>query len=211
MFLQGVSVPVRPEILDLLGREWLRLAAPGSFWDGHQRVEIAGVARAARRGSSESAESLPAVANSAAAMLGSTPGRATRIWVESVVSTIGPGAYVELVGVVARAVAVDSFHRSLGAPEPRLPDPQGGEPTGEEDLAARSGAAWVPMVGGASIVQALSGHAWAAVFELRANAGSPVHTRLDPTTDGVGGSPHLGLERVLLLSVGAQPDAPCEQ
>jgi hypothetical protein len=156
MFLQGVSVPVRPEILDLLGREWLRLAAPGSFWDGHQRVEIAGVARAARRGSSESAESLPAVANSAAAMLGSTPGRATRIWVESVVSTIGPGAYVELVGVVARAVAVDSFHRSLGAPEPRLPDPQGGEPTGEEDLAARSGAAWVPMVGGASIVQALS-------------------------------------------------------
>jgi hypothetical protein len=156
MFLQGVSMPVRPEIPELFAREWLRLAAPGSFWDGRQRVEIAGVARAARHGESESGESLPAVANSAATMLGSTPGRATRIWVESIVSTIGPAAYVELVGVVARTTAVDSFHRSLGTPEPRLPDPQGGEPTGEEDLAARSGAAWVPMVGGASIVQALS-------------------------------------------------------
>jgi len=155
-FLQGVSVPVRPEISALFAREWLRLAAPGSAWDGRQRVEIAAVARASRHGASELGPFLPAVATSAAAMLGSTPGRATRIWAESVVSTLGSAAYVELVGVVARASAVDSFHRSLGATEPTLPEPQAGEPTGEQDLAARPGAAWVPMVGGASIVQALS-------------------------------------------------------
>ena len=155
-FLQGVSVQVRPEIPAAFAREWLHLAAPGSFWEGRQRVEIARAARAARHGTSEPGPSLPAVAISAAEMLGSTPGRANRIWAESIVSTIGSGAYVELVGVVARASAVDSFHRSLGATEPKLPEPRAGQPTGEQDRAASPGAAWVPMVGGASIVQALS-------------------------------------------------------
>ena len=155
-FLQGVSVQVRPEIPAVFVREWTRLASPGSSWDGRQRVEIAAAARAARHGASEPGASLPAIATSAAEILGSTPGRATRIWAESIVSTVGSAAYVELVGVVARASAVDSFHRSLGAIEPKLPEPRAGEPTGEQDRAASPGPAWVPMVGGASIVQALS-------------------------------------------------------
>ena len=40
---------------------------------------------------------LPA-SSDAAALLGATPGRASRSWVEPVIADLGPGRYVELVG-----------------------------------------------------------------------------------------------------------------
>ena len=100
--------------------------------------------------------SLPASAVQAAALLGDTPSRATRPWVESTIAALGPGAYVELVGVVSRTTAVDTFHRALGAALPLFPDAVPGSPSGITDEAARPGPAWVPMVGGSSIVGALS-------------------------------------------------------
>jgi len=69
---------------------------------------------------------------------------------------LGMAEYVELVGVVSRSSAVDAIVRGLGGePEP-YPAPIGGDPTGEVAGNARQGRAWVPMVGGASIVTALS-------------------------------------------------------
>ena len=155
-FLEEVSIPIRPEIPALFAREWSRLASPGSHWSGRQRIEIAKVAREARAGSSEADSSLPPAAAEAASLLGATPARASRSWVESTVVDLGSGPYIEIVGVVSRAVAVDTFHRAIGSPLPQLPEPVAGDPTGIDDPAARSGPAWVPMVGGASIVGALS-------------------------------------------------------
>ena len=100
--------------------------------------------------------SLPTSAIQAAALLGDTPARATRAWAESTIGVLGSGAYVELVGVVSRSTAVDSFHRALGAAMPPFPDVVSGSPSGLTDEAARPGPAWVPMVGGSSIVGALS-------------------------------------------------------
>ena len=75
---------------------------------------------------------------------------------DGVAGEIGYPAYVELVGVVSRLSAVDTFHLALGIPLEPLPEPEPGEPSQMEEPLARHGAAWVPMVGGASITQALS-------------------------------------------------------
>jgi len=89
-------------------------------------------------------------------LLGSNPARASRSWVDSTVAELGSSPYVELVGVVSRTAAIDAFHRAMGLALPQLPEPIRGDPTGIDDPSARTGPAWVPMVGGASIVHALS-------------------------------------------------------
>ncbi len=155
-FLDGVSNVIRPEIPDLFSREWSRLASPGSHWSGKERVEIAATAREARAEVSDHVSSLPASAAEAASRIGATPAKATRSWVESALDDLGPGRYVELVGVVSRAAAVDSFHRAVGSPLPGFPESKDGGPTGKQNPVAARGPAWVPMVGGASIVGALS-------------------------------------------------------
>ena len=155
-FLKEVAIPIRREITAVFAREWSRLATAGSYWSGLQRIEIAAAVRQARAGSSAGASALPPAATEAASLLGATPARASRSWVESMVADLGSGPYVEIVGVVSRTAAVDTFHRAIGSPLPRLPEPIAGDPTGIHDPAARSGSAWVPMVGGASIVGALS-------------------------------------------------------
>ncbi len=119
-------------------------------------MEIAASARAARQGSPPEQWSLPSSALQAASLLGATPARASRSWAESTIADLGPGPYVELVGVVSRTAAVDSFYRAVGSALARFPDPVAGDPSGVVDQAARLGAAWVPMVGGSSIVGALS-------------------------------------------------------
>ncbi|MEE9298556.1 MAG: hypothetical protein V3V29_05930 [Acidimicrobiia bacterium] len=154
--LDGAVVDVRPDIVALFRREWSRLAAPGSSWTGAERVAIASQARAARAGEEGLGGDLPPSAVAAARLLGAVPAQADSSLVETWVSDAGPERYVELLGVVARLAAVDSFHRGVGAEAPPLPDPDPGLPTGEVDPAARRGPAWVPMVGGASIVHALS-------------------------------------------------------
>jgi hypothetical protein len=64
--------------------------------------------------------------------------------------------YVELLGVVARLVAVDTFSEALGLPLTPLPEPAAGTPSGAVSTGARPGKGWVPVVGGTSITQALS-------------------------------------------------------
>lgn len=155
-FLDGVSIVVRPEIPDLFSREWSRLASPGSHWTAKERVDIAATAREARVEAAVSVSSLPAAATEVASKLGATPGRVTRSWVDSALADLGPGRYVELVGVVSRTSAVDAFHRAVGSPLPAFPEPKAGSPNGDDDPLASLGPAWVPMVGGASIVGALS-------------------------------------------------------
>jgi len=146
------SVPVRREIRDEFRREWDRMANPGSTWTGAERVALAAAARS--EGADDSA--LPDAAVVAAARIYHHPASPTREWVEATSDTLGVARYVELVGVVARLAAVDGFHRALGLTLEPLPEPVGGDPTGEIDDRARAGAAWVPMVGGSSIVGALS-------------------------------------------------------
>jgi hypothetical protein len=136
---------------------WDRLGSTGARWSGTERVEMVAGARAARDGEHPNG-SLPPEVFEAVAAVAARPASIRRSTVERFVS--GPELdhthYVELVGVVSRAVAIDTLFESLGLDRPELPDPGDDTPTGRIDERARPGRAWVPMVGGASITQVLS-------------------------------------------------------
>lgn len=150
------GTPIGSDLIDIFERTWANLAGPGAVWTGAERLQIAAEARRARAGqTSESV--LPGGAVEATRLLAAHPAEARRGWVEGLVTgDMDQPHYVELLGVVGRLVAVDTFHEALGLPLEPLPDALPGEPTGEISGAARAGKGWVPMVGGASITQALS-------------------------------------------------------
>lgn len=154
-FFADIDLPIRPDIVEAFEREWVRLAAPGAAWSGSDRIEIAAQARTARA-EADLSGTLDDRAIEAARLLGARPAEARRDWADAVIAELGPERFVEMVGVVARTSAVDSFHQAVGSQLPDLPEPRTGEPSGVFDGLAGTGPAWVPMVGGASIVFALS-------------------------------------------------------
>ncbi len=142
-------------VAESLRATWDHLARPGASWSGAERVAIAAAAREARGGETGDTD-LPAAAREAAELLGARPGSARREWVERITADLGDPRFVELVAIVSRLVAVDTFVEALSVEHEPLPGPADGDPTGDVDHRARRGAAWVPMVGGASITQSLS-------------------------------------------------------
>lgn len=139
---------VRPEVAAAVRRAWEHIAAPGEWWTGPHRVAIATRARAARTNAPESDlgdGALPEGAREAATRIAARPASVTAAWVGARVDELGLERYIELVGVVARTVAVDTFTRLLGArPEP-WPPPRDGEPRRRRAEDLRDGPAWVPM------------------------------------------------------------------
>lgn len=194
-----LSLDVRVDIKRLFRREWDRLALAGTWWNGAERVDIARTARASRDDESETVNSLPNAAIEAARTISSTPADIRRPWVEDVAAEIGYPSYVEIVGVTSRLAAVDTFHTAIGAaPEP-LPDPEPGEPSQAAEPLARPGAAWVPMVGGASITQALS------LVDAESTAQEDMHGPLYLTYEGMAELDYVGgLSRAQMELVAAR-------
>jgi hypothetical protein len=152
-------LPVRPELPAAFRHVWHRLAAPGTWWTGYERVSIASLARAAYDSGESIADSdLPAAAAEAVGSLAHEPSAVTQERIRNWESRgLYANRYVELVGVVAQLTAVDTFHRALGLELERLPDPQPGEPSQQlPDTAATLTKAWVPMVGPPTIPTSLS-------------------------------------------------------
>jgi hypothetical protein len=152
--LTAAGIP--PQIIDNLEEAWANLAAPGAVWTGPQRLEIAAEARRARTGE-PARTGLPPGAVEAARLLAENPAAARRAWVEGLNDRgLDDPHYIELLGVVSRVAAIDSFYEAVELSPASLPEPLDGEPSGEVADGARTGNAWVPMVGGTSITQALS-------------------------------------------------------
>lgn len=76
-------------------------------------------------------------------------GRLTLRWYESIISTgLSPETYVELVGLIATAIVLDSYAIGLGL-EPMLPDAdsiQSKTPSYEKNAAVVDDGAWVPLL-----------------------------------------------------------------
>lgn len=150
------AADIRTDIGRLFRREWDRLALAGTWWSGSERVAIGREARHDRFGHSAPEPRLPEAAAQAARTVSSRPASIRRDWVDTVTASIGYPRYIEIVGITSRLAAVDTFHMGVGAELEPLPHAEPGEPSETEEPLARAGAAWVPMVGGASITQALS-------------------------------------------------------
>ena len=190
-------------MLDGIRREWKRLGQAGTWWTGAERVAMAEVARKALAGQDTTNFMLPLAATEAAALVASNATSIAPAMLEQFEEDgLSPAAYTEIVGVVARLVAVDTAVRGTGAPEEPLPAPSPGEPSQLETEDARKRSAWVPMVGAAGAIAALTG------VTAEAEAQADLHGSLYLTYDEMGDSSIVkGLTRAQLELVASK--TPC--
>lgn len=164
------SAPVRDDIIAAQSRAWDRLAAPGTWWTGPERVAIAQEMRnafqcrscrarkaalspAAIAAEHDAATALPAPAVDAIHRITTDPARLTRAWFERTQAAgLADAPYVELLGVVVTVLSIDAFCRGLGVPLHPLPAARAGEPSRRRPPQAVRDVAWVPMIpaGGAT-------------------------------------------------------------
>jgi alkylhydroperoxidase family enzyme len=160
----AASVPVRDDLAAAHSRFWERLASPGAWWSGAERVAIAAEVRQARRcrlcrarkesltpaavaGRHDQLGALPDTAVEAIHRVVTDPGRLSRKWFQALLAAgLSAEHYVELVGTLAAVISIDSFCRGIGVPLHPLPEPLPGAPSHYRPAAAIQEDAWVPMI-----------------------------------------------------------------
>ena len=151
-----MTTPLISEFDALAARQFEELAAPGVWWTGSQKTAIAATARAALAGqpgpgglTPVSEEATRRVATEAITIRRDDVER----WIESGMRV---EAYVELVGIVCRVIALDTASFGLGLDATNLPIPSNGDPSCAlaDDVAYVDG--WVPTNGPAFPPTALS-------------------------------------------------------
>lgn len=154
---------MRKSLAESQARAWAAIAAPGTWLTGARRVAVAAEVRHVRgcaqctrlkaalspniAGEHESLGRLKPAEVELVHRVVSDPGRLTEGWAQSVLAKgLSEGEYVEIVGVIAMVMMIDTFHRALGLAEPALPAPRAGEPTRYAPPGARKNAAWLALV-----------------------------------------------------------------
>jgi alkylhydroperoxidase family enzyme len=128
---------------DVVDGQWARLGAAGAWLTGAERVELIRVARDPAVGvdlDATTREAAVAVAHEAATIT-------ARAVDDLEAEGLARERYVEVVGVVSRVAAIDTYERGVGR-TPREPPPvRRGEPSRSVVASARRRAGWVPTVG----------------------------------------------------------------
>ena len=161
----GQFLPIRPSLASAIEVAWTRLAGPGTWWSGAERVAIADEVRNARgcRLCTERKQALsPYSVNGAHSSLGNLSDEAveavhrlvtdapriTETWVSTMTGgLLGEASYVEIVSLVAITTALDTFDRALGRVSRSLKSAADGSRTGATPRRRPAGAkrnlAWV--------------------------------------------------------------------
>ena len=152
--VMDTAVPVAERLVAGIERTTRQIASGGTMWTGSQRVAIASVARSAAAGESGGDGSvLPAPARTTAAKVATD----AHLMAQADVDTFDdPAAYVEIVGVVARTIAIDTFARGVDADPIAFPIATDDPPSGQINPHARQRSSLVPTAGGAGPTTALS-------------------------------------------------------
>ena len=147
---------MRQDLADAHVTAWHRLAAPGTWRSGAERVAIAAETRHAAScplcAARKTALAPLAVAGAHAALgdldasdveaihrIRSDSGRLGEAWFRRVADPELPDGYVELVSIVVVTIAVDSFRAAAGLPLLPLPTPLPGTPSRRRPAGARPG------------------------------------------------------------------------
>lgn len=159
--VEGDELPARDSLVAAVDEAWTRLARPGTWWNGAERLAIAAEVRQAHRcrlcqdrkaqlspyamaGRHESLGVLDAEAVEAIHRLATDAGRIGERWVrDRTGGPLGEGRYVEIVALTAIVTGLDTFERALGRPQRELPEPVPGEPTRHRPAGAKRNLAWV--------------------------------------------------------------------
>ena len=156
-------VAIRDDLAEAHARAWQRLAAAGSWHSGEFRVAVAAEVRNAPScglcqgrkdslslytvaGSHDHLGALPEIVVEVIHRIVTDPARLTRRWFDDVGTNLNDDAYVEIVGVVAQIIAIDTFARGVGIAARPLPRPAPGEPTERRPEGAKDNGSWVPTI-----------------------------------------------------------------
>ena len=160
----SASIKVRDDITEAHRRAWQRIAAPGTWWTGKERVAIAAEVRNAVKcalckerkaalsphtveGTHESLGFLAEGVVDVIHRVVTDPGRLSKAWYEQVLAGgLEDTHYVEIIGMVITVVSVDVFCRAVGVPAHPLPSPVDGEPSRRRPESAKPESAWVQMI-----------------------------------------------------------------
>ena len=161
---RAAPVPVSDDFAAAHTRFWRRLASPGSWWTGAERVAIAAEVRqawhcalcqarkraltpTAVQGLHDHLNTLPEAAVEVIHRVVTDPGRLSRKWFnDTLAAGLSVEPYVEIIGTLVAMVSIDSFCRGIGVPFHPLPEPQPGAPSHYRPPSARQEDAWVPMI-----------------------------------------------------------------
>lgn len=158
MSLYGDSqYPVRADLDAIHESQLSKMAAPGTWGNGVQRLAVVAEARRAgieaglleepADGGAASDVELPDVACRVIGLLATSPKDFQKDdYDQAIADGLSPEEYVELVGLVSRGNDLDVFARGIGVPLRPLPAPQAGEPTRDRPDAAVQEEAWPPTI-----------------------------------------------------------------
>ena len=160
---KSVKYPVRPALVEGYAQAWDKIVESGPFWSGRDRVSIVNEARASlvcelcnRRkaalspnsvsGEHDKVTDLPDHVVEVVHRIRSDPARMTKKVLEDALEAgMSQHEYVELVGIVATSVVIDTLHQALGLPVPELREGSMDSPTGQKAPDVLDGGAWVPI------------------------------------------------------------------
>jgi hypothetical protein len=155
---------MRTDLVEAHDRAWAAIAAPGTWLTGERRVAIAAeirnaldCAHCARIKAALSPYAVQGVHSNLGKVeatevelihrVVNDPGRLSESWSQSVLARgLSEGEYVEIVGIIAMVMMMDTCMRALGQPVRALPAPQSGEPTRYRSKGAKKKAAWLPII-----------------------------------------------------------------
>lgn len=158
------NLPVRDDITAAHNRFWQRLAQPGTWFTGSQRVAIAAEVRNAHdcalcrrrkdalspahvEGTHDTCGELRDVVVEAAHRIATDSGRLTRNWFDQLIADgLSEGEYVEIIGTVGVMMEIDTFCVGIGVPNNELPEDLPGEPSHYRPPVTESDTAWVSML-----------------------------------------------------------------
>jgi len=160
----AAGIPVREDLKEAHRGMLEHFRSPGTWWNGEQRLAIAGETRRAVdcalcrarkaavspyavRGEHDDTGRLPASVVDVIHRVRTDPARLSKSWFDGVIAGgLGVPEYVELIAIVTMLTGIDYFARALGVPPAALPPPLAGEPSRRLPAMARGGEAWVPMI-----------------------------------------------------------------
>ena len=165
--LHGHEVP--EAIVQAHRAAWARIAGPGSWWTGTQRVEVARLAREARLQRNDppwlredipaSSECLPERVADMVRRIAADVHSIDQAWAMACIEELGDAAYVEICAVTVCLTAIDAFAEALGVPLEELPQALPGEPDRSRPAGTSEVGAFVPLMepfAGPNVARALS-------------------------------------------------------
>lgn len=153
--------PIRADLDRAHARAWEHLAGPGTWWDGAHRLAMVEACREALDcalcreraaalspfavdGTHDSTSALPDNVVEVVHRIRTDSGRLTESWFRRMLdSGLSETEYVEIVGVISIATALDTLALGLGIPRLPLPEPLAGKPSRHRPSNARKTLAWV--------------------------------------------------------------------